>query len=164
MICHVWRYRKDLTFAHLLFTAICHAWIHLSIKLIVFLKVSFLILLRSLRVNILFKCSYTLLITSSALDECLLWCITFKTAAPQNVTEHTLHKRVSTYTQIMCHKINLSGAFGVFLSYVILSNHLLLAGVKNRNVIITKRISMQQIPMRTNFHAAPDQANRDCVL
>ena len=52
-----------------------------------------------------------------------------------------------------CHKINLSGAFGVFLSYVILSNHLLLAGVKNRNVIITQR-----------FHAAPDQANRDCVL
>ena len=72
---------KDLTFAHLLFTATCLR--------IVFLKVSFLILLRSVRVNILFKYSYTLLITSSALGECLLWCITFKTVAPQNVTEHT---------------------------------------------------------------------------
>ena len=43
----------------------------------------------------------------------------------------------------------LSGAFGDFLFYVILSIYLL-AGVDNRNVIITQR-----------FHAAPDQANRD---
>ena len=46
-------------------------------------------------------------------------------------------------------QIYLSGAFGDFLFYVILSIYLL-AGVDNRNVIITQR-----------FHAATDQANRD---
>ena len=63
---------------------------------------------------------------------------------------HVTQKSINVYANYKCHKINLSGAFGVFLSYVILSNHLLLAGVKNRNVIMTQR-----------FHASPDQGNRD---
>ena len=66
---------------------------------------------------------------------------------------HVAQKSINIHANYKCHKINLSGASGVFLSYVILSNHLLLAGVKNRNVIITQR-----------FHAAPDQANRDFFL
>ena len=45
------------------------------------------------------------------------------------------------------HKINLSGLVRDFL-FVSHPNHLLLAGVNNRNVIITQR-----------FHVAPDQAN-----
>ena len=45
-------------------------------------------------------------------------------------------------------QINPSGSFGDFPFRH--PNHLLLAGVKNRNVIITQR-----------FHADPDQASRD---
>ena len=47
-----------------------------------------------------------------------------------------------------CHKIYLSGPFGIFCLYVI--HHFVLAGANNRNVIITYR-----------FLAAPVRANRD---
>ena len=49
---------------------------------------------------------------------------------------HVTQKSINVYANYKCHEINLSGALGVFLSYVILSNHLLLAGVQNRNDII----------------------------
>ena len=44
----------------------------------------------------------------------------------------------------MCHKNNLSGPFGYFLFYVVLTISLILAGMNNRNVLITQQ-----------FHAAP---------
>ena len=66
--------------------------------------------------------SYTPLITSSALNVCL-WSLTFKTAAPRNVTEHRQRKRVWKLVWLYkkCHKINLSGLFGHFPFYVILT-------------------------------------------
>ena len=51
-----------------------------------------------------------------------------------------------------CYKVNLSDPFGAF-SVLRHPNHLLLARMNNRNVIITQR-----------FHAAPVQASRDFLL
>ena len=53
IICHVWRYCKDLTFAHPLFTASCSRMSSPVNQTNRFLMVSFLILLRSLRIIIL---------------------------------------------------------------------------------------------------------------
>ena len=53
IICHFWRYCKDLTFAHPLFTAPCSRMNSPVNQTNRFLMLSSLILLRSLRVNIL---------------------------------------------------------------------------------------------------------------
>ena len=62
------------------------------------------------------------------------------------ITRNAQEYRSMTVQNNKCHKIYLSGPFGVFCP----PNHLVLAGTNNRNVIITYR-----------FLAAPVLANRD---
>ena len=80
--------------------------------------------------------------------------ITFKTAAPQNVTDNTWLKRVTKYhCTISATKSAYAVPSGIFFVFFFHLNHLLFAGVNNRNVIITQ-----------SFHEAPDQPNRFLVI
>ena len=52
----------------------------------------------------------------------VFWSITFKTAAPENVTNNTWRKKkIEVWLYNKFHNINISGPFGNFLFYVILT-------------------------------------------